>query len=152
MVKLLSRFFIFETWGARRLVAWHPLFLIIMNKYQIIKALRKFTGTEQYHKHLLPGKSPIMLTDGCDFIRNECKAWWLFDAILSYQCEKTLRNVNFQLWELRQSKKDLSWLLTCREDSILKPLISQFIEFSDFPLEYIKLYVIQGVALLPSEN
>jgi hypothetical protein len=34
----------------------------------------------------------------------------------------------------------------------LKPLVSQVIEFSDFPLEYLKLYVIQGIALLPSEN
>jgi hypothetical protein len=84
-----------------------------MNTYEIKRALRQFTGTEFYHKHLFPGKSPILLTDGCDFIRTHCNA---------------------------------------REDSNLKPLISQVIEFSDFPLDYIKLYVIQGIALLPSEN
>lgn len=123
-----------------------------MNTYEIKRALRQFTGTEKYHSHLYPGKSPILLTDGCAFIRDECKAWWLFDAILSYQCEKILRHVNFQLWELRQSKKDLSWLLTCKKDSNLKPLISQVIEFSDYPLDYLKLYVIQGIVLLPSEN
>jgi hypothetical protein len=76
----------------------------------------------------------------------------LFDAILIYQAQKDLRNVNFQLWELQQSKKDLSWLLTCREDAGMKPIVRQVIEFSDFPLEYFKLYLIQGVALLPSEN
>jgi hypothetical protein len=123
-----------------------------MNTYEIKRALRQFTGTEFYHKHLFPGKSPILLTDGCEFIRTHCNAHWLFDAILSYNCEKILRHVNFQLWELRQSKKDLSWLLTCKEDSNLKPLISQVIEFSDFPLDYIKLYVIQGIVLLPGEN
>jgi hypothetical protein len=123
-----------------------------MNVFQIKRTLAHFTGTESYHKHLFPGKSALKLTDGCDFIRNECKAWWLFDAILIYQCEKILRNVNFQIWELRQSKKDLSWLLTCREDSNTKPLIYQVIEFSDFPLDYIKLYVICGIALLQSEN
>jgi hypothetical protein len=129
-----------------------PFYFIIMETFQIKRALKQFTGTESYHKHLFPGKSPLLLTDGCDFIRNECKAWWLFDAILSYQCEKILRNVNFQIIELRQNMKDLSWLLTIREDSNLKPLISQKIEFSDFPLDYLKLYVIQGIALLPSEN
>jgi hypothetical protein len=139
------------------LSSWHKFarsssYFNIMNLFQIKRTLSQFVGTESYHSHKFPGKSPILLTDGCDFIRNECKAWWLFDAILSYQCEKILKNVNFQLWELRQSKKDLSWLLTCREDSNLKPLISQVIEFSDFPLDYIKLYVIQGIALLPSEN
>jgi len=123
-----------------------------METFQIKRALREFTGTEKYHKHLFPGKSPILLTDGCDFIREKCKAYWLFDAILSYQCEKILKDVNFQIWELRQQKKDLSWLLTCREDSNQKPLISQEIEFSDFPLEYIKIYVIDRIALLPSEN
>lgn len=120
--------------------------------HEIKRALRQFTGTNRYHKHLYPGKSPLLLTDGCNFIRDECNAWWLFDAILSYQCEKVLRNINFQLWELRQDMQDLSWIITCREDSGLNPLVRQKIEFSDFPVEYIKLYVIQGVALLPSEN
>jgi hypothetical protein len=123
-----------------------------MNTFKIKRDLKQFTGTERYHKHLFPGKSPILLTDGCAYIRDACNSWWLFDAILSYQLEKILKGVNFQLWELRQSKKDLSWLLTCREDSNQKPLISKVIEFSDFPLEYIKLYVIDGIALLPSEN
>ena len=144
------------THGLQGILMYMQPFLLlnikIMNTYEIKRALRQFTGTEKYHFHLYPGKSPIQLTDGCAFIRDECKAWWLFDAILSYQYEKILRHINFQLWELRQSKKDLSWLLTCREDSNLKPLISQVIEFSDFPLDYIKLYVIQGIVLLPSEN
>jgi len=123
-----------------------------MEIYEIKRALRQFTGTERYHKHLFPGKSPILLSDGCDFIRTHCNAHWLMDCILIYQSEKILKNVRFQLWELRQSKKDLTWLLTCKMDSCNKPIISQIIEFSDFPLDYIKLYVICGVALLPSEN
>lgn len=122
-----------------------------MNTYEIKRALREFRGTEKYHKHLFPGKSPLILTDGCDFVREHLNAYWLFDAILSYQCEKILREVNFQIWELRQSKKDLSWLLTCREDSDKKPLITQTIEFSDFPIPEIKIWVINKVALLPSE-
>jgi hypothetical protein len=142
----------FITWGAR--LDCEPgtlLNLIIMDAYRIKRALRDFQGSESYHKHLFPGKSPILLTDGCDFIRDKCNAHWLFDAILSYQCEKILKDVNFQVWELRQLRKDLSWALTCREDSDKKPLIIQFIQFSDFPLEEIKIWVIDKVALLPSE-
>ena len=123
-----------------------------MNTFKIKRDLKQFTGTESYHKHLFPGKSPLLLTDGCAYLRDACNSFWLFDCILSYQLEKVLKGVNFQLWELRQSKKDMSWLLSCSEDSGLKPLISQRIEFSDFPLDYIRIYVIQGVALLPSEN
>lgn len=123
-----------------------------MEAYKIKRALREFRCTEKYHKHLFPGKSPILLTDGCNFVRNECQAWWLFDAILSYQLEKRLRDIPFQIWELRQQRSDLSWLLTCIEDTGEKPLVSQKIEFSDFPIDSIKIWLIDGVALLPSEH
>lgn len=122
-----------------------------METYRIKRQLKEFRGTSQYHKHLFPGKSPILLTDGCEFVRESCQAHWLFDAILSYQLDQRLKNVSFQIWELRQQMKDLSWLLTCQEDSGKKSVISQRIEFSDFPIESIKIWVIQGVALLPSE-
>ena len=122
-----------------------------METYLLKRTLKEFHGTGAYHKHLFPGKSPILLTDGCNFIREECKAFWLFDAILSYQCEKILSNLKFQIWELQQSKKDLSWKLMCREDSGRKPIITQVIEFSDFPIPEIKIWVIDKVCLLPSE-
>lgn len=122
-----------------------------MEEIAIREELSQFHGTTEYHKHLFPGKSPIILTDGCKYIRDACKAYWLFDAILSYQCDKILKGVNFQIWELKQLRIDLSWQLTCREDKGSKPLIRQSIEFSDFPLNYIKIWVIDKVALLPSE-
>ena len=122
-----------------------------METITIKDELKQFRGTTEYHKHLFPGKSPILLTDGCKYIRDVCKAYWLFDAILSYQCEKILKDVNFQIWELKQLKVDLTWQLTCREDTGRKPLIKQSIEYSDFPLDYVKIWVIDKVALLPSE-
>ena len=76
--------------------------------------LKQFHGTSQYHKHLFPGNSPILLTDGCNFVKEACNAYWLFDAIQSYQPDKKLNNINFQVWELHQERKDLTWLLTCR--------------------------------------
>ena len=122
-----------------------------METIAIKDELKQFRGTTEYHKHLFPGKSPILLTDGCKYIRDECKAYWLFDAILSYQCDKILQGINFQIWELNRLKLDLTWQLTCREDTGKKPLIRQSIEYSDFPLDYVKIWVIDKVALLPSE-
>lgn len=122
-----------------------------METLEIKSNLRDFHGTSEYHKHLFPGKTPILLTDGCKYVRDACKAYWLFDAILSYQCNKELKGINFQVWELKRLKVDLSWLLTCREDTSIKPIIRQSIQFSDFPLDYIKIWVIDKVALLPSE-
>jgi len=122
-----------------------------MNEVKIRKELKVFRGTARYHKHLYPGKSPIVLTDGCKYVRDELNANWLFDAILKYQDEPLLKKVNFQIWEFRQLRNDLTWLLTCREDTDKKPLISQSIKFSDFPLEYIRIWVIGSIALLPTE-
>lgn len=122
-----------------------------MTETAIRRELKKYHGTSEYHKHLFPGRPPILITDGCRFIRDTCNAYWLFDAILIYQGSKALKSVVFQVWELRRLKKDLSWQLTCREDTGRRPLIIQNIEFSDFPLEYIKIWVIDRVALLPSE-
>jgi hypothetical protein len=118
---------------------------IIRNK------LKQFHGTKNYHKHLFPGKSPIMLTDGCKYLREVCQAYWLFDAILSYQSESILKGVNFQIWELKHLSTNLTWQLTCKSDTGKIPLIRQSIEFSDFPIDYIKIWVIDKVALLPSE-
>jgi hypothetical protein len=104
-----------------------------------------------YYKHLFPGKSPILLTEGCKYVRDELNAYWLFDTILKYQSEPILKNVNFQIWELQRLKKDLSWLITCREELDAKPLIRHPIESSDFPLDNIRMWLIGGVTLLPSE-
>jgi hypothetical protein len=113
--------------------------------------LNQFHGTDQYYKHLFPGKSPLLITEGCRYVRDKCNAYWLFDALLSYQSNEALKNINFQVWEFRRLKKDLSWVLICRQDSDKRPIITQFIEFSDFPLDSIKIWVIDNVALLPSE-
>lgn len=122
-----------------------------MEAFMIKRALKEFRGTSRYHKHLFPGKPAILITDGCNYIREVCQAYWLFDAILIYQQDPVLRNINFQIWELQQDKKDLSWSLSCKADGNLPELIHQRIEFSDFPLERIKIWVIDRIALLPSE-
>jgi hypothetical protein len=122
-----------------------------MNEVKLQHELKLFRGTSRYYKHLFPGKSPILLTDGCKYVRDEFNAYWLFDDILKYQDDKLLKKINFQIWEFKRLKKDLSWLLTCREDTDNKALISQSIEFSDFPIDYIRIWVIGSIALLPTE-
>ena len=122
-----------------------------MDIYLLKRTLKEFRGTELYHKHLFPGKSPILLTDGCAFVREKCKAHWLFDAILSYQSDPRIRNVKFQIWILQRLKKDLSWELKCLEDTGKKQIKTQIIEFSDFPIDSIRIWLIDNVCLLPSE-
>ena len=122
-----------------------------METIEIKNTLKEFHGTTMYHKHLFPGRPAILITDGCQYVRDQLKAYWLFDAILSYQADLIKRQIKFQIWELKQLRLDLTWLLTCREDKNTKPVVRQPIEFSDFPIDYIKIWVIDKVALLPSE-
>jgi hypothetical protein len=139
-------------WGLSQLI--RALFILIksiMEKIDIKTTLRQFHGTTEYHKHLFPGRPALLITDGCKYLRDVCNAYWLFDAILNYQSDLRKRQIHFQVWELKQLRLDLSWQLTCREDTGKKPLIRQSIEFSDFPMDYIKIWVIDKVALLPSE-
>jgi hypothetical protein len=124
---------------------------LFMKAIDIKTTLKEFHGTTEYHKHLFPGRPAILITDGCKYIRDQLNAYWLFDAILSYQADLRKRQINFQVWELKQLRLDLTWLLTCREDTGIKPVIRQSIEYSDFPINYIKIWVIDKVALLPSE-
>jgi len=110
--------------------------------------LDQFTGTDQWHKHF----TGLLYTDGVKYMAETAGAYWLLDAIGSYQRQlnKNERLAEFQLWKLEVIES--RGLLTCRADSNEKPVISQEIEYTDFCLESIKLYVEGGVLLLPSEH
>ena len=106
--------------------------------------LRQFTGSEHWYRHWLG----ILYTDGVKFLAERAGAYWLIDAVVSYQ--KELKDVTFQIWTIVVSE-DNSAILQMREDSDMPVRVEQVIEYSDFPLESIKLYFIDGVLLLPSE-
>lgn len=108
--------------------------------------LMQFTGTEKYYSYF-----NLKLTDGVKYLADKGECWWLLDVILSYQPE--YYQVPFQLWELNIDKEEdkRAAVITMREDSNTKALVTQKIPYTDFPLDYLKLYVIDRVILLPSE-
>lgn len=112
------------------------------------ESLDNFTGTESYHKYM----GGLMLTDGVKYLAEQGKCWWIIDIIWSYQ-HKLKNSSAFQLWELNidEEMNTRSAVITCKEDSDKKPLITQKIPHTDFPMDYLKLYCIDKVILLPSE-
>jgi len=110
--------------------------------------LTGFIGTFKYHNHQLLQLS-MNLTDGCDYVRNEAKAYWLFDAILSHQLTSTVKKQPFQVWRLKKQEDD-TWSLIC-EDGNKNILVIQRIEFSDFLIDEITIWLVDGVAMLPTE-
>jgi hypothetical protein len=115
-----------------------------MDREKLEQGLAQCTGTEEWHKH----QFGLTYTDGIKFLAEEAGAYWLIDAIASYRKKEP-----FQVWTLTVTirGKERRAVLEMREDTDAPVLVHQDIEFTDFPLPEIKLYLVDGVLLLPSE-
>ncbi|MEI6057204.1 MAG: DUF6876 family protein [Lentisphaerota bacterium] len=119
-----------------------------INKMNELEAnLRQFCGTENYYRHTL---SRMLYTDGVQYLAEKTGAYWLIDAVASYQNSNLKEKYPFQIWELKVNS-DKSCIITMIEDISCPEIVHQEIEYTDFPLDYMKLYCIDNVLLLPSE-
>ena len=136
-------------------------FMPMMDAETLLQNLQQFCGTEQYYRHFLG----IHYTDGVKYLAQNAQAYWLIDAIGSYQpqLQRTQRLREFQVWYLHvgdthefiKPTAGNTAVLTCWEDmptADTKPAFIQQIPFTDFPLPQIKLYLQEKVLLLPSGN
>ena len=109
-------------------------------------------GCDQVFRHWLGFK----YTDGVKYVADQAGAHWLIDAIGSYQPSSKLRSnprlQEFQLWELKVDLEAKTAVLTLREDTDAKPTVTQKIEYTNFPLPSLKLYLENGLLLLPCER
>jgi hypothetical protein len=67
--------------------------------------LGQFTGTEQWTRYPLLCPHILLLTDGALYVAEHGgeagrTAWWLIDAIASYQGEAVIKHQDFQVWKL----------------------------------------------------
>lgn len=113
--------------------------------------LTQFCGSSEFFQHWT---KRLIYTEGVHFMAEHGRAYWLIDAVASYQPDKRIASrpdlVDFQLWELAVAE-DKSAVLAMRGDSGQPAVITQEIPFTDFPLEQIKFYVCNGTLMLPSE-
>ena len=109
----------------------------------MLSNINSFSGTENYYKHWLG----IQFTDGVKYVAEEASAYWLIDAIASYQSKLT--HEEFQTWTLKVNN-DQSWTLSATDgnDNLL---VKQLIEYSDFPLPKIDLFLSHKILMLTSE-
>lgn len=110
-----------------------------------------FTGTENWHPHWL---KRFTYTDGVKFLAETTDCFWLLDLIASHQDQKMI-NEEFQVWELVRSADDLHKATATCTDGNETLLKNQILEYTDFPLDTIKLYLCgvgkDKVLMLPSE-
>lgn len=105
-----------------------------------------FCGTEAYHKLTL---SSLRSTDGIAHMAKVAGAFWLVDAIASYQRDKRIAGLEIQFWhlEVKGSKAELY----VQEDKDTPKLITQKIGHTDFPEGHWQFYLTDNVLMLPSE-
>jgi hypothetical protein len=125
--------------------------------------LSQFTGIERYFRHWT---GRLLYTEGVKYLADQGEAYWLIDAIASHQGDRRITDNpmlrNMQFWKLAVA--DGRSTLTCVEDSGREPVIVQQIDFTDFPLDEVEVWVERGgvpttggwlealVAMLPSER
>ena len=113
--------------------------------------LSGFTGTEAYHGYgSLIGSS---LTDGTKYLAEQAGAYWLFDVIDSYLTQVKPTVHPFLVSKLTVSENGVA-TYTMTEGNDMD-LAYQEIEWTDFPLEEIKIYTQHNgqrwIHLLPNE-
>lgn len=121
---------------------------------EIESALRHFSGSQEYFRHWT---QRLIWTEGVNYLAEAAGAFWLIDVVASYQGQKRLQPCDgFQFWELAVDLDKKTGVVTCRADSDTKPLVTQSIEFTDFPLPSVKLYCEHDgekwTLLLPDEH
>ena len=119
----------------------------MLSQREIINLINQATGTTAYHKFSSFPNYPV-ITDGVQALAEAVGCYWLLDIIGSHQRNPKL-DKNFQVWSLEVNQDESTGVVRGYNDDIL--IITQKISHTDFPLDKIKFYLIDGVILLPSE-
>jgi hypothetical protein len=119
----------------------------VMNTQELQSALRHFTGTQNYDR-VLPR---LVITDGIGYLANKANSYWLVTAIYSHLVTKPI-HTEFVVARLVVSGKTANLVLDDGNDQVLS---EQHIEYTDFPLDELKIYCSYQdrlwLLMLPSE-
>ena len=118
---------------------------------QALETLDQFIGSESFHAHPL---TKLVYTDGVKYLAETAGAFWLIDIVAGYQHRPKVSREAFQLWALKIQPNKKA-VVTMQSDSGLPAIVTQRIEYSNFPLEVIELYCCNNgngmTLMLPSE-
>jgi hypothetical protein len=111
--------------------------------------LHQFTGSTTCYQHVTRA---LIYTEGVRFLAQNGRLYWLIDIIASWQLHalKDPALAEFQLWELRIAN-DRTAAVICLRDCD-DEAFRQELPFADSALDYVKLYVEDGMLMLPSEH
>ena len=120
-----------------------------MNESTLKQAdLYNFTGTEHYYKHPLFPR--YKFTDGVAYLVESGMCLWLLTMILSLSPTVEKKVKGFAQWKFKVNP-DKTGILTC-ENGNEKIVLREEINYTDFPLQEITLWMEGDVLILPSEH
>lgn len=136
---------------------------------KLLAELPHYTGSESFTRHSL--RRSLLMTEGVTYLAETAGAYWLTDIVASYQHTPACKAQPFQVWtllvrgnakhspaihygpnETRLPKQfDAVVIMTDGNDDT-KPIITQRIPFTDFPLSSVTLWLENNVLMLPGER
>jgi len=117
------------------------------SREDILYILNNSLGTKAYHKFSPFADFPLA-TDGIIALADAADCYWLLEIIGNYQVDIRL-DPNFQVWKLVVNHDDKTAVIYGYNDTTL--IVTQDIPYMDFPLDELKLFLMRGIILLPSE-
>ncbi|MDR1674360.1 MAG: hypothetical protein LBR54_02785 [Oscillospiraceae bacterium] len=117
------------------------------SRTEILDIIAQASGTQAYHRFSAVIGFPV-ITDGVLALAEAAGCFWLLDIIGSYQTNKKL-DPAFQVWRLTVDLKTQTAAVCGYNDAEL--IVTQKILYTNFPLDEVKLYLIDGVILLTGE-
>jgi len=117
-----------------------------------------FRGSENYYRHSdLFFK--FFLTDGVKHITEKFGLCWFLDTVLSYQGERAVKAIRFQIWTLErltEGENAGQWkvVLYFEKTPVITQLLSSVSLTDDYEEKFdvFKIYLADNVLFLPSEN
>jgi hypothetical protein len=111
-------------------------------------ALSHFTGTSRCIRDPF---TTLIHTDGIEHLAERAEAHWLVSDIGAvFKHHPKVKELPFQLWTLAVDEENRA-VLTCQENRDMPVIYEQRYEYTDFPVGTWKMYLIDGVLMVPSE-
>lgn len=119
----------------------------------LLNHLAQFTGSETLTSHSLVRR--VLMTEGVMFLAQAAGAYWLTDAVASYLLHESVRSEPFQVWTLTVNTNAHQGELKMTDGNSSAPIVTQTLDYTDFPLGAIALWLVADgdnwVLMLPSE-
>lgn len=97
-----------------------------------------------------------LYTQGIQTLAEKGGADWLVEVVLSHQITPKVRAEDFQVWTLTVDQETGRGVVTMtdggKDDDEELEIVRQEIPFTDFPLPSVKMYLENGVLMLPQER